>query len=137
MAIARRLPSALLSLAAVYCAASLVHFVHNAEYLAEYPNMPHWISRSTVYATWLGITAVGVVGLCLARTKLAPVGLLLVAIYAALGFDGLGHYLLAPISSHTTVMNFTIWFEVVAAALLIVVVSRCFVAEVLRREKTA
>ncbi len=130
MAIARRLPSTLLSLAAVYCAASLVHFVHNAEYLAQYPNMPQWISRSTVYASWLGITAIGVVGLYLARTKFSPVGLLLVAIYAALGFDGLGHYALAPISSHTSFMNFTIWFEVVAAALLTVVVLRRFAAEV-------
>src|SRR6476659_1627145 len=114
-------PLGLLSLAALYWAASLIHFFHNAEYLAEYPNMPLWISRSTVYAAWCGLTAVGIAGLCIAYTRFAPLGFLVVAIYAAFGFDGLGHYALAPISSHTAVMNFTIWFEVVAATLLIAV----------------
>jgi hypothetical protein len=135
MTTARPAPLALLSLAVVYCAASLIHFVHNAEYLAEYPNMPLWISRSTVYATWCGITAVGIAGLCLAHTRFAPIGLLLVAICATFGFDGLGHYALAPISSHTAVMNLTIWFEVIAAALLIAVALRRLAANVFRREK--
>jgi hypothetical protein len=135
MTAARRVPFALLSLAVLYCAASLIHFVHNAEYLAEYPSMPLWISRSTVYAAWCGITAIGIAGLCVAYTRFAPIGFLLVAIYGAFGFDGLGHYALAPISSHTAVMNFTIWFEVVAAALLVAVALRRFAVEVSRREK--
>lgn len=114
----------LLALSAAYCVASLLHFVHNAEYLALYPNMPAWLSRSGVYAAWLLVTAVGVVGLVVARSRLAPVGLVLVAVYAALGFDGLGHYALAPVSAHTLTMNLTIWLEVSAAAMLLVFVLR-------------
>jgi hypothetical protein len=114
----------LLALAAAYCLASLVHFVHNAEFLAQYPNMPVWLSRSKVYASWLLISGVGAIGIVVTRSRLALLGLLLVAVYAALGFDGLGHYALAPISAHSLVMNVTIWFEVLAAAVLLAFVMR-------------
>ena len=46
-------------------------------------------------------------------------GAWLLMLYAALGFDGLLHYGLAPMAAHTFAMNFTIWFEVVAGALVI------------------
>jgi len=114
----------LLALCAAYCVASLVHFVHNAEFLGQYPNMPVWLSRAKVYAAWLVITAVGVVGLAVTRSRFVLAGLLLLAVYAALGFDGLGHYALAPMSAHSLMMNFTIWFEVAAAAVLLVFVLR-------------
>lgn len=112
--------SALLAFSGAYCVASLLHFVHNAEYLAQYPNMPSWLSRGKVYAAWSAITALGVLGLVVARTRYAVAGLVLVAIYATLGFDGLGHYALAPPTAHTAAMNFTIGFEVIAAAVLLV-----------------
>lgn len=115
-----QIPPALLCLLIVYCAASLLHFAHNAEYLADYPNMPDWLSRSKVYFAWTGVTAVGLVGYVLLRSGYQLTGLLAVAIYAALGFDGLGHYALAPISAHTIVMNATIWFEVAAGAVLFI-----------------
>ena len=115
----------LLLLAATYCFASLIHFVHNAEYLSEYPNLPSWLTRLQVYAAWFAITAIGVVGLWLERGKYPLLGLILVAAYALLGFDGLGHYAVAPMSAHTFTMNFTIWAEVVAAALLLIQVLRC------------
>lgn len=120
-----RPPALLLWLAAIYCVASLAHFVHNAEYLAQYPNMPVWLSRSKVYASWLVISAIGAVGLLLTRSRYAVLGLLLVAIYAGLGFDGLEHYTLAPMSAHSFAMNATIWCEVVAAALLLAATLRC------------
>ena len=46
-------------------------------------------------------------------------GLLLVATYAALCFDGLGHYAVAPIALHTLGANITILSEVAAVALLL------------------
>jgi hypothetical protein len=110
----------LTALAGIYCAASLAHFVHNAEFLADYPNMPAWLSRLRVYVAWLAITAVGAIALALSRSRHALAGLVLLAVYAALGFDGLGHYALAPLSSHTFAMNLTIWCEVAAASLLLV-----------------
>jgi len=103
----------------LYIAASLLHFVHNAEYLADYPNLPAWLDRYEVYLVWIGLAAIGIAGYVLHRSGWRLTGLLLIGAYAALGFDGLLHYTRAPIMAHTTAMNFTIGFEVVAAALLL------------------
>jgi hypothetical protein len=103
----------------VYCAASLLHFVHNAEYVQAYPNLPGWITRSGAYGAWLGITAGGLLGYVLYRFRPRILGWFLLCLYAALGLDGLLHYVLAPMGAHTHAMNFTIWFEVVVAAILL------------------
>jgi hypothetical protein len=112
------------SLLLIYAAASLFHHIHNAEFLADYPNMPAWLSRGKVYAAWLGVTAVGLAGCLLVRRGHRLVGLCVLAIYAASGFDGLGHYVLAPLSAHTATMNLTIGVEVATATLLLIVVAR-------------
>ena len=52
-----------------YAGASLFHHVHNAEYLADYPNMPAWLSPARVYAAWIGVTAIGLIGYLLLRWK--------------------------------------------------------------------
>ena len=106
----------------LYLAASLLHFVHNAEYLAEYPNLPSWLGRADVYVTWLVLAAVGGAGWALYRSGRCLAGLLMIGVYAAFGFDGLLHYTRAPFAAHTPAMNFTIWFEVAAAALLLLAV---------------
>jgi hypothetical protein len=105
----------------LYGVASFVHFAHNAAFLAEYPNLPAWLTGVQVYAVWLGITAVGVLGFWL-RHRL--IGLAILAVYAAVGFDGLLHYTRAPLGEHTGTMNLTIWSEVAAAALLLAAVVR-------------
>ena len=113
------LPKHLIALLALYCATSLAHFVHNARFLADYPNMPAWLSPLQVMGAWLAVTAVGVLGWVVTRTRWPLPGLLLIAAYAGLGFDGLAHYTLAPMAAHSPAMNLTIWSEVVAAALLL------------------
>jgi hypothetical protein len=113
-----RLPRCLELLVALYFGASLLHFVHNAEYIAFYPNMPASITRETVYLVWLAITAVGVTGLALARVGWRAIAGLCLAVYGALGLDGLGHYALALCAEHTLAMNATIWFEVAAGITL-------------------
>jgi hypothetical protein len=105
----------------LYGCSSLLHFAHNAEYLADYPNLPDWLTRTQVYVTWLGITAIGVIGYLLHRAG-RGIGLPLVALYAVLGFDGLLHYGRAPFAAHSSMMNLTIWTEVVAAAVLLATV---------------
>jgi hypothetical protein len=120
LTILRVTPKDLVVLMIAYGVGSLVHFVHNAEFLAEYPNMPSWLSRADVYVVWLAITAIGIAGYILIGHGHRFVGLLLVAVYAALGLDSLGHYALAPMSAHTAAMNSTILLEVATAALLFV-----------------
>ena len=106
----------------LYLGASLLHFTHNAEYISDYPNLPSWLSGAEVYLAWCGSAAVGILGYVLYRSGRWLSGLALLGAHAAFGFDGLLHYTRAPFSAHTTVMNFTIWFEVVAAALLLMAV---------------
>jgi hypothetical protein len=109
----------LLALLVAYGLASLVHFIHNAEFLADYPGMPSSWTREGVYLVWLAMTLIGVVGWLLATRGFQVAGLLLVALYAVCGLDSLGHYVLAPLSAHTAAMNSTILLEVTAAALVL------------------
>lgn len=103
----------------VYSAASLTHFLHNAVYIDAYPNLPSWITPVGVCASWLVILAIGALGYRSYRRGSRLVGLTLIGVYAALGFGGLDHYVLAPVSAHSIAMNATILGEVTAAALLL------------------
>lgn len=113
------LPKPIWLLLAVYFCANLVHFAHNAEYIAFYPNMPQWITRERVYLAWLAVSSVGILALVLTRLGLPALGAILLAAYGALGIDGLGHYALALCSEHTLATNLTIWFEVVTGLALL------------------
>jgi hypothetical protein len=117
----RSLPTLFLALTVVYFFTSLGHFSHNAEFLCTYPNLPAWLTRAKVYAAWAAITSLGAFGIFLIGKRFTAAGLLFIAVYAALGFDGLGHYSLAPMELHTFAANLTILSEVAAAALLLVV----------------
>ena len=113
-------PRHLWILFALYSFASFVHFTHNAEYIAFYPNMPAWLSREKVYLAWLAISGVGLIGIACSRFGLLLPGAVFLVAYGSLGLDGLGHYALALCSAHTLAMNLTIWFEVIAGAALAV-----------------
>ncbi|MGP8033189.1 MAG: hypothetical protein ACLPQ6_03505 [Steroidobacteraceae bacterium] len=116
----RRASQALPWLAALYAAASLLHFVHNAEHLAHYPNLPSSWSRVDVYLAWCVVTALGIVGYALYLRGYRRAGLSFLALYAILGFAGLLHYTRAPFAHHTSMMNITICTEVAAAVALLV-----------------
>jgi hypothetical protein len=113
------LPRHIQILLVVFFAANLIHFVHNAEYIAYYPGIPSWLTREKVYLAWIAGASVGLLGLLVSRTKLRILGLALVATYGALGIDGLAHYTLALCSDHTLATNLTIWFEVLAGLSLL------------------
>jgi hypothetical protein len=113
------LPSFFWLLFAAYSIASLIHFVHNAEFIAIYPNMPAWITRETVYLAWLGIGSLGFAGLLMWRFKWPALGMLCMGAYGALGIDGLAHYTLALCGEHTLATNITIWFEVITGFALL------------------
>jgi hypothetical protein len=107
----------------LYAAATLLHFAHNAEYLAQYPNLPASWSRVDVYAAWFCLTALGVAGYVLYLRDQRGLGLTFLALYAGLGFGGLLHYTRASMAHHSAIMNLTIWAEAAAAAMLLVTVA--------------
>lgn len=114
----------LVALLLLYATASFLHFAHNAEYLDDYPNLPSWLTRAGVYLAWCAQAAIGLLGYLLFRSGRRLFGLGLLGVYAGFGFDGLLHYTRAPFAAHTLTMNFTIWFEVVTATLLLACVLR-------------
>ncbi|MBB6093035.1 hypothetical protein HNQ60_001913 [Povalibacter uvarum] len=107
-----------------HCCASLLHFAHNGVFVDEYPNLPASITIPVIIWTWLGITAIGVVGYIVLRTGREIAGLGLIAAYAAFGFDGFAHYSLAAMAAHTVMMNVTIWSEAITAVVLLLVVGK-------------
>ena len=104
----------------LYAAASLLHFTHNAEYLAQYPNLPVSWTRADIYLAWCSVTGIGLLGFVLYRAAYRRIGLTLLAIYGGLGFAGLLHYSRAPMAHHSAAMNVTIWVEVAAAAVFLI-----------------
>jgi len=124
----RAMPSrALPVLLAAFVAASLIHFIHNAEFLADYPGLPQTWTLAGVYGAWVGMTMVGLSGWLVVRTGHELVGLVLIALYAVSGLDSLGHYVVAPLSAHTAAMNATILLDVSTAVLLLLESSRLLV----------
>lgn len=116
---ASRIDTLLVAALVAYVGASLAHFSHNAIFIGDYPNLPAWLTPIRVYAVWLAEAALGLLGFVLFWKGLRRTGLAILAIYAALAYDGLAHYALAPMSAHTFAANFTIWSEVVAGSVLL------------------
>jgi hypothetical protein len=113
-----------LALLAAHALASLLHHVHNAEFLKEYPDLPTSLTPAGVYAAWAGEAVIALAGLLLLRFGRTGAGLALIGSYALIGFSGLAHYIVAPLPAHTFAMNATIGLEVVTAAFLLAAVIR-------------
>jgi len=106
-----------------YGTASLLHHLHNAVFVDAYPNLPAWLTAAHVYAAWLAVTSIGIVGYVLHRRGHRTAGLISLAIYGALGFYGLAHYAVAPLAAHTAGMHATILAEVLTALLLLIAIA--------------
>ena len=119
----RRSDAFLLPLMLIYGAASLLHFLHNAVYLRDYPNLPLWLTAGGVVGAWMIEAGTGLAGYLLYARVTRAGGLITIAVYAALGLAALDHYTVAPISAHTVAMNLTILLEVATAVGLLVCVA--------------
>ncbi|WP_254510801.1 hypothetical protein [Anatilimnocola floriformis] len=124
------------ALAFLYGTASFAHHVHNTIYLADYPNMPRWLTPLGVMVAWAFVASFGVIGGILVRNRLPTLGYLSLALFASLGFCGLDHYAIADISRHTFAMNATILIEVATGCTLLIAVL-CRLPSVMRAEDLA
>ena len=57
-----RMSKLLPGLLALYGLTSLLHFMHNAVYLHDYPNLPAWLTAAGVVGAWLVVATIGVLG---------------------------------------------------------------------------
>ena len=104
-------------------------------YLRDYPNLPAWLTSGGVIAAWLVVAAAGVLGYWLYSRGSRVAGSIAIATYAVLGFGGLDHYTVAPVSAHTLAMNLTILLEAATAGVLLVFVARSALLAVAQRAK--
>ncbi len=132
---ARHGEAALLPLMLIYGAASLLHFIHNAVYLHDYPNLPAWLTAGGVCAAWLVVAGTGVLGYLLYSRVSRVAGSVAIAAYAVFGLGGLDHYTVAPISAHTLTMNLTILLEAATAVVLLACVARSALLAAAQRVK--
>jgi len=121
--IRRRADAFLMPLMLIYGAASLLHFLHNAVYLRDYPNLPLWLTAGGVMGAWMIVAGTGLVGYLLYSRVTRAGGLIAITVYAAFGLAGLDHYTVAPVSAHTVAMNLTILLEAATAVGLLVCVA--------------
>src|SRR3954468_6708699 len=119
----RRGDALLLPLMLIYGAASLLHFLHNAVYLRDYPNLPLWLTAGGVMGAWIVEAGTGLVGYLLYTRVTRAGGFIAIAVYAAFGLAALDHYTVAPVSAHTVAMNLTILLEAATALGLLVCVA--------------
>ena len=105
-------------LIAAYTLASLAHFSHNAEYIAFYPGLPAWMTRESVYLSWMAVASVGAGAVFASWRGWRRIGAALLVVYGLLGADGLLHYTLALCSQHTLATNLTIFAEVLLGVAL-------------------
>jgi hypothetical protein len=103
----------------IYAAASLLHHLHNAAFVADYPDMSAGLTPRAIYIAWLAATALGAAGY-LGLRRYPLLGCTLLALYGAYGLGALLHYRLAPPSAHTLAMNATIVLEALMAAILLI-----------------
>jgi hypothetical protein len=103
---------------AIFLVCSLIHFVHNAVFLTDYPGLPQTWKPSGVMAVWLVMGALLVSGGIALKRGRPVIGTILLAIAVIMGFDSLAHYVVAKLTAHTFVMNLTIFLDVGAAILL-------------------
>ncbi|WP_309386273.1 hypothetical protein [Cerasicoccus frondis] len=129
-------PKIVIILMVVYGFGSLIHFIHNAEFLESYPNLPSSWTPSGVYMAWVGLTCVGALGLFVLSKGYRWAGLLILMVYAALGVDSLGHYFVAELCEHTLGMNITIFMEVIPAAMLLFAVVGMLMQDLARKVST-
>jgi uncharacterized membrane protein len=101
-----------------YAVSSLLHFIQDAQYARTHPQSG-WDSVSSVYITWIAISAIGALGYLLHRSSLQWVGRVLLSLYAAVGLDAASHYTQAPITAYSGAMNISIGVQVIMAFVLL------------------
>lgn len=104
-------PKYLWALTAVYGLATFGLCVHNAEFLAYYPNMPEEMTHEVVYLAWMGLTVVGLAVVPFYMLGLGVMAAFVLALYGLLGLSGLAHYSLGALEEHTLAANLLIMFQ--------------------------
>lgn len=96
------------SLLLLFLIASIVstnlHYTDNATFIENYPE-PAWITVSGIYATWIVMTFIGILGYWLYTQAQFWLSYLCLIIYSVTGLSSPAHYFYGAISNFTFKMH--------------------------------
>lgn len=92
-----------------------IHFTDNYRFIEHYPQ-PTWITASSIYQFWIILTAVGVIGYWLYRSRQFWFAYLCLSLYSLTGLASPGHYLYGSWSQFSFKMHLFIWTDAVTSS---------------------
>jgi hypothetical protein len=91
-----------------------IHFTDNYRFIEHYPQ-PFWITAPSIYQSWIILTAVGVIGYWLYRSRQFWFAYLCLSLYSLTGLASPGHYLYGSWSQFSFKMHLFIWTDAVTS----------------------
>lgn len=89
---------------------TFIHYTDNFLYFEQYPQ-PEWITSSSIYISWLILTAIGMAGYWLYRDRNFGLAYVCLFLYSLTGLSSLGHYLYGGLSEFSAKMHLLIWTD--------------------------
>jgi hypothetical protein len=89
---------------------TFVHYTDNFFFFEQYPQ-PEWITLSSIYISWLLLTAIGIAGYRLYSSQQLWFSYLCLFLYSLTGLSSLGHYFYGNLSRFSAKMNLFIWAD--------------------------
>lgn len=100
----------LLLLLVISIISTFIHYTDNFFSFEQYPQ-PDWITLSSIYISWVVLTAIGIIGYSLYRSRRFGLAYLCLLLYSITGLSSLGHYLYGNLSDFSMKMHLFIWTD--------------------------
>ncbi|MDZ8050890.1 MAG: hypothetical protein RMX68_023480 [Aulosira sp. ZfuVER01] len=87
-----------------------IHFTDNYLFIERYPQ-PVWITASSIYQSWLILTAIGITGYWLYKYRRFWLAYACLLVYSFTGLVSPGHYFYGNLSQFSAKMHLFIWTD--------------------------
>lgn len=95
-----------------------IHFTDNYLFIEQYPQ-PKWITATTIYQSWLILTAVGITAYWLYKHQKFWLAYGCLFIYSFTGLASPGHYFYGKLSHFSAKMHLFIWTDALSSLAII------------------
>ena len=95
-----------------------LHYTDNASFIENYPE-PDWITVSGIYATWMIMTIIGIIGYWLYTQEKLWISYLCLCIYSVTGLSSPAHYFYGAMSNFSTKMHALIWLDLLTGGFVL------------------
>ncbi|MGK7952206.1 MAG: hypothetical protein AB4368_26335 [Xenococcaceae cyanobacterium] len=91
-----------------------LHYTDNATFIQNYPE-PDWITVSDIYATWIGMTFMGILG----TQGQFWISYFCLTLYSFTGLSSPAHYFYGALSDFSIKMHALIWLDLLTGAFVL------------------